>query len=430
MPWCTPAPPPTSCACAATAARADRGGRPLPRARGPPPGLSRRHGQPRPRGRARPPAVRRPWPSRWGVEYTPHAQARLVPPRPARASESAPAPRAPPSPPSLLPLADEPRPRRRRPDRPPAGAVTPLERGRRRSSSATPPTRSPASPSTDLAAWPHTPAPAPASSRPSSSPAGRAATACGAPTAASSPVYASHLRVRDTDGEPSTVCLLVRDHERAVLQTPLRVPASDSTTSSDAARPRTPSRSSSAPPPRTTSTASSSAPSNAPATCSTATPPSCSWPPTTRPSWRYAPPPACPPPASASPASPSRRAPAATARRPHARRPRGPHGRPRRGTACSAARGMRSVVTVPLKVEGRLTGSLGVAAEAPAATPARRRCASSSPPTASRWPSSRRPPGRAGAAAPRLAQSFLVEASDLARRHPGPRPDAGPAWPR
>ncbi|MGW0534550.1 SpoIIE family protein phosphatase [Streptomyces sp. NPDC003032] len=36
------------------------------------------------------------------------------------------------------------------------------------------------------------------------------------------PVYASHLRVRDTGGEPSTVCLLVRDDERAVLQTPLR----------------------------------------------------------------------------------------------------------------------------------------------------------------------------------------------------------------
>nr|WP_237500001.1 SpoIIE family protein phosphatase [Streptomyces sp. SID8379] len=46
------------------------------------------------------------------------------------------------------------------------------------------------------------------------------------------PVYASHLRVRDTDGDPSTVCLLVRDHERAVLQTPLRVPTSD-TASSD-----------------------------------------------------------------------------------------------------------------------------------------------------------------------------------------------------
>nr|WP_313896716.1 SpoIIE family protein phosphatase [Streptomyces sp. GC420] len=41
------------------------------------------------------------------------------------------------------------------------------------------------------------------------------------------PVYASHLRMRDADGEPSTVCLLVRDDERAVLQTPLRGPASD-----------------------------------------------------------------------------------------------------------------------------------------------------------------------------------------------------------
>ncbi|MFE0424018.1 GAF domain-containing protein, partial [Streptomyces sp. NPDC058953] len=39
------------------------------------------------------------------------------------------------------------------------------------------------------------------------------------------PVYASHLRVRDTGGEPSTVCLLVRDDERAVLQTPHRVNA-------------------------------------------------------------------------------------------------------------------------------------------------------------------------------------------------------------
>lgn len=36
------------------------------------------------------------------------------------------------------------------------------------------------------------------------------------------PVYASHLRVRDTHGEPSTVCLLVRDTERAVIQTPAR----------------------------------------------------------------------------------------------------------------------------------------------------------------------------------------------------------------
>ncbi|SEC35178.1 PAS domain S-box-containing protein [Streptomyces sp. 2131.1] len=45
------------------------------------------------------------------------------------------------------------------------------------------------------------------------------------------PVYGSHLRVRDTQGEPSTVCLLVRDYERAVLQTPVRAPASDASES-------------------------------------------------------------------------------------------------------------------------------------------------------------------------------------------------------
>ncbi|MGW6691459.1 SpoIIE family protein phosphatase [Streptomyces sp. NPDC054961] len=41
------------------------------------------------------------------------------------------------------------------------------------------------------------------------------------------PVYASHLRVRDAHGEPSIVCLLVHDDERALLQTPARVPATD-----------------------------------------------------------------------------------------------------------------------------------------------------------------------------------------------------------
>ncbi|MEU1352220.1 SpoIIE family protein phosphatase [Streptomyces sp. NPDC005775] len=45
-------------------------------------------------------------------------------------------------------------------------------------------------------------------------------------------VYGSHLRVRDTGGEPSTVCLLVRDYERAVLQSPVRTPVSDATTES------------------------------------------------------------------------------------------------------------------------------------------------------------------------------------------------------
>ncbi|MFF3958709.1 SpoIIE family protein phosphatase [Streptomyces sp. NPDC001890] len=46
------------------------------------------------------------------------------------------------------------------------------------------------------------------------------------------PVYASHLRVRDTHGEPSTVCLLVRDYERAVLQSPARTPVSDTSSES------------------------------------------------------------------------------------------------------------------------------------------------------------------------------------------------------
>ncbi|MEU2510289.1 SpoIIE family protein phosphatase [Streptomyces sp. NPDC007863] len=50
------------------------------------------------------------------------------------------------------------------------------------------------------------------------------------------PVYASHLRVRDAEGEPSTVCLLVREDERAVLQTPQR-PAADPTAESRATDP-------------------------------------------------------------------------------------------------------------------------------------------------------------------------------------------------
>ncbi|MEV7073018.1 SpoIIE family protein phosphatase [Streptomyces sp. NPDC093990] len=88
-------------------------------------------------------------------------------------------------------------------------------------------------PLTDLAAWPHTPgtgtgiAEALQLSRWEGSYGIRAAN--GRVTS----VYASHLRVRDTGGEPSTVCLLVRDHERAVLQTPLRGPATDTATSAD-----------------------------------------------------------------------------------------------------------------------------------------------------------------------------------------------------
>lgn len=86
-------------------------------------------------------------------------------------------------------------------------------------------------PLTDLAAWPQTPgtstgiAEALQLSRWEGSYGMRGA------NGRVTPVYASHLRVRDSGGEPSTVCLLVRDNERAVLQTPMRAPASDSSSS-------------------------------------------------------------------------------------------------------------------------------------------------------------------------------------------------------
>ncbi|MFD3942873.1 SpoIIE family protein phosphatase [Streptomyces sp. NPDC058579] len=51
------------------------------------------------------------------------------------------------------------------------------------------------------------------------------------------PVYASHLRVRDATGEPSTVCLLVREYERAILQTPQRPAGSDGGSESRATDP-------------------------------------------------------------------------------------------------------------------------------------------------------------------------------------------------
>ncbi|MEW1656282.1 MULTISPECIES: SpoIIE family protein phosphatase [unclassified Streptomyces] len=82
-------------------------------------------------------------------------------------------------------------------------------------------------PLTDFAAWPHTPgtgtgiAEALQLSRWEGSYGIRGA------DGRIVPVYASHLRVRDADGEASTVCLLVRDHERAILQSPQRTPASD-----------------------------------------------------------------------------------------------------------------------------------------------------------------------------------------------------------
>ncbi|WP_103501353.1 SpoIIE family protein phosphatase [Streptomyces sp. SM14] len=77
-------------------------------------------------------------------------------------------------------------------------------------------------PLSDIAAWPHTPgtgtgiAEALALSRWEGSYGLRAA------DGRTLPVYATHLRVRDAQGEPSTVCLLVLEHERAVLQSHTR----------------------------------------------------------------------------------------------------------------------------------------------------------------------------------------------------------------
>ncbi|MGP4114204.1 SpoIIE family protein phosphatase [Streptomyces sp. 4N509B] len=79
-------------------------------------------------------------------------------------------------------------------------------------------------PLSDLAAWPQTPgtglgiAEALSLSRWEGSYGLRDA------TGRTVPVYACHLRVRDARGEASTVCLIVREQERAVLQSPTRTP--------------------------------------------------------------------------------------------------------------------------------------------------------------------------------------------------------------
>ncbi|MCE7048959.1 SpoIIE family protein phosphatase [Streptomyces purpurascens] len=88
-------------------------------------------------------------------------------------------------------------------------------------------------PLTDLAAWPHTPGTSTGIAEALQLSRWEGSYGIRAASGRVTPVYASHLRVRDTGGEPSTVCLVVRDHERAVLQTPLRVPASDTSTTSE-----------------------------------------------------------------------------------------------------------------------------------------------------------------------------------------------------
>ncbi|CQR61383.1 SpoIIE family protein phosphatase [Streptomyces leeuwenhoekii] len=88
-------------------------------------------------------------------------------------------------------------------------------------------------PLADLAAWPHTPGTGTGIAEALRLSRWEGTYGIRGANGRVTPVYASHLRVRDTGGEPSTVCLLVRDHERAVLQTPSRVPASDTNTASD-----------------------------------------------------------------------------------------------------------------------------------------------------------------------------------------------------
>lgn len=89
-------------------------------------------------------------------------------------------------------------------------------------------------PLTDLAAWPHTPGTSTGIAEALQLSRWEGSYGIRGANGRVTPVYASHLRVRDTGGEPSTVCLLVRDHERAVLQTPSRVPASDTSTTTEA----------------------------------------------------------------------------------------------------------------------------------------------------------------------------------------------------
>ncbi|MGW7524661.1 SpoIIE family protein phosphatase [Streptomyces sp. NPDC054783] len=88
-------------------------------------------------------------------------------------------------------------------------------------------------PLTELAAWPHTPGTSTGVAEALQLSRWEGSYGIRGADGRVASVYASHLRVRDTGGEPSTVCLLVREHERAVLQTPPRVPAGDQSQSSD-----------------------------------------------------------------------------------------------------------------------------------------------------------------------------------------------------
>ncbi|RSS73409.1 SpoIIE family protein phosphatase [Streptomyces sp. WAC06614] len=82
-------------------------------------------------------------------------------------------------------------------------------------------------PVTDLAAWPQTPGTGPGIIEALRLSRWEGSYGIRGADGRIIPVYASHLRVRDAHGEPSVVCLLVHDDERALLQTPVRTPSAD-----------------------------------------------------------------------------------------------------------------------------------------------------------------------------------------------------------
>ncbi|WEH14930.1 SpoIIE family protein phosphatase [Streptomyces sp. VNUA24] len=168
--------------------------------------------------------------SRWGVEYTStHKQVWFqldLPDRPVGTRSAGPA-----LPPDLLPLADG---RVRvavvQIDR--AGAIGAWNEDAEELFGYAP-DHVIGKPLTDLAAWPHTPGTSTGVAEALQLSRWEGSYGIRGANGRVTPVYASHLRVRDTAGDPSTVCLLVRDHERAVLQTPLRMSAGDGSASGE-----------------------------------------------------------------------------------------------------------------------------------------------------------------------------------------------------
>lgn len=162
--------------------------------------------------------------SRWGVEYTPtrkHVWFRLdLPQRPVGARSSGPA-----LPVSMLPVAEE-RVRVAVAQIGGGGTVNAWNEDAEHLFGYTA-DQVVGKPLTDLAAWPHTPGTGTGIAEALQLSRWEGSYGIRGVDGRVIPVYASHLRVRDTHGEPSTVCLLVRDEERAVLQTPHRAPASD-----------------------------------------------------------------------------------------------------------------------------------------------------------------------------------------------------------